>query len=51
VRSSLASLPPELYQQPLLAGADQLQLLDRRRRCLWQGPGREFDPSQALSNR
>jgi D-glycerate 3-kinase len=51
VRSSLASLPPELYQQPLLAGADQLQLLDRRRRCLWQGPGREFDPSQALLNR
>jgi D-glycerate 3-kinase len=45
VRSSLASLPPELYQQPLVAGADQLQLLDRRRRCLWQGPGREFDPS------
>jgi D-glycerate 3-kinase len=51
VRSSLASLPPELYQQPLVAGADQLQLLDRRRRCLWQGPGRGFDPSQALLNR
>jgi len=51
VRSSLASLPPELYQQPLLAGADQLLLLDRRRRCLWQGPGQEFDPSQALLNR
>ncbi len=50
VRSSLCSLPPELYLQPLLAGADQLKLLDRRRRCLWQGPGREFDPRQALVN-
>ena len=45
VRSSLCSLPPELYLQPLLAGADQLRLLDRRRRSLWEGPGREFDPS------
>lgn len=48
VRSSLCSLPPELYQKPLLAGADQIQLLDGRRRCRWQGPGREFDPGRAL---
>ena len=47
VRSSLCSLPPELYLKPLLAGADQVQLLDGRRRCLWQGPGREFDPGRA----
>ncbi len=47
VRSSLASLPPELYLLPLVAGADQLQLLDRRRRSLWEGPGWDFDPSQA----
>jgi D-glycerate 3-kinase len=45
VRSSLGSLPPELYLQPLLAGADQLRLLDCRRRSLWEGPGRDFDPS------
>ena len=48
VLSSLCSLPPELYQKPLLAGADQIQLLDGRRRCRWQGPGREFDPGRAL---
>ena len=47
VRSSLASLPPELYLQPLWAGADQLQLLDRCRRTVWEGPGRAFDPSQS----
>ena len=48
VRSSLCSLPPELYLKPLLPGADQIQLLDGRRRCRWQGPGREFDPGRAL---
>ena len=48
VRSSLCSLPPEHYLKPLLAGADQIQLLDGRRRCRWQGPGREFDPGRAL---
>jgi hypothetical protein len=31
---------------PLLRAADQVQVLDRRRRCLWQGPGRDFDPNQ-----
>ena len=46
VRSSLASLPPELYLKPLLQDADSVQVLDRRRRCLWQGPGRNFDASQ-----
>ena len=51
VRSSLVSLPPQLYLQPLLAGADQVQLLDRRRRCQWQGPGRDFDPSQVPLDR
>jgi D-glycerate 3-kinase len=50
VRSSLCSLPPALYMQPLLAGADQVKLLDRRRQCLWQGPGRDFDLSKALLN-
>ena len=48
VRSSLCSLPPELYLKPLLTGANQLRLLDCRRRSLWEGPGRDFDPSDAL---
>lgn len=34
VRSSLASLPPALYQEPLEATATRIAWLDRRRRCL-----------------
>jgi D-glycerate 3-kinase len=34
VRSSLCSLPPSLYQEPLLAAASGLARLDGRRRCL-----------------
>ncbi len=47
VRASLASLPPQLYLQPLLARADQVLWLDRRRRVQWQGPGPDFHPGQA----
>jgi D-glycerate 3-kinase len=39
VRSSLCSLPAPLYQQPLLARADWVRVLDGRRRYLWEGSG------------
>ena len=39
VRSSLCSLPAPLYQQPLLARADWVRVLDGRRRSLWEGSG------------
>lgn len=46
VRSSLCSLPPELYQLPLAAEAEALALLDGRRRCgdVW------LQPSPSLSS-
>jgi D-glycerate 3-kinase len=39
VRSSLCSLPPPLYQRPLLQRADLVRVLDGRRRSLWEGGG------------
>lgn len=41
VRASLGSLPPRLYQDPLLRKAQGVALLDGRRRCLWSGTGAE----------
>ena len=41
VRSSLGSLPPPLYQDPLLDAAAGVGVLDGRRRCLWSGTGAE----------
>jgi D-glycerate 3-kinase len=41
VRSSLGSLPPPLYQDPLLDSAAGVGVLDGRRRCLWSGTGAE----------
>jgi hypothetical protein len=34
VRATLASLPPPLYQDPLLRRADAVAILDGRRRCI-----------------
>lgn len=39
VDASIKSLPPALYQQPLLAHASWVRLLDGRRRCVWEGSG------------
>ena len=39
VRSSLCSLPPRLYQWPLVQRADLVRVLDGRRRSLWEGSG------------
>jgi len=39
VDASLKSLPPELYQQPVLARASWVRMLDARRRCVWEGSG------------
>lgn len=39
VRASLESLPPDLYQRPVLQRADWARVLDGRRRCLWEGSG------------
>lgn len=41
VDASLKSLPQEHYQQPLLNGALWVRVLDRQRRCLWEGCGAE----------
>jgi D-glycerate 3-kinase len=56
VRSSLCSLPPPLYQRPLVQRADLVRLLDGRRRSLWEGSGAEamgvleaIDETQASS--
>ena len=43
VRASLASLPPALYQDPVVARADALARLDGRRRCLWAGDRQALD--------
>lgn len=57
VRSSLESLPPRLYQDPLLPTAEGVAVLDGSRKCLWSGPGCEapgalaqLSPSSALSS-
>jgi D-glycerate 3-kinase len=39
VRASLCSLPPWLYQKPVLQRGDWVRLLDGRRRSLWEGSG------------
>ena len=39
VQASLKSLPPQLYQRPLLQRADWVRVLDRRRQPHWQGSG------------
>jgi D-glycerate 3-kinase len=49
VRATVRSLPPELYQDPLLGARDAgagngmapegVIVLDGRRRCIWAGPG------------
>ena len=39
VQSSLMSLPPELYQRPLMQQAAWVRLLDGRRRVIWEGGG------------
>jgi hypothetical protein len=54
VRATLRSLPPELYQDPLLGArgaaagdgmalgrviTEGVSILDGRRRCIWAGPG------------
>ena len=43
VRASLASLPPALYQDPVVARADAVAHLDGRRRCLWAGDRQALD--------
>ncbi|QVV68559.1 hypothetical protein [Synechococcus sp. LA31] len=39
VRASLNSLPPEVFQRPVLAKANWVRVLDGRRRALWEGSG------------
>jgi D-glycerate 3-kinase len=39
VQATLKSLPPDLYQGPVLARANGVRVLDRRRRCVWEGSG------------
>jgi D-glycerate 3-kinase len=39
VKATLRSLPPSLYQQPVLAQANEVRVLDGRRRCVWEGSG------------
>ena len=39
VTATLHSLPPDLYQQPVLALANSVRVLDQRRRCVWEGSG------------
>ncbi len=43
VRASLASLPPALYQEPVVVRADAVARLDGRRRCLWAGDRQALD--------
>ena len=51
IQASLESLPPPLYQRPLLHKAGWVRLLDSRRRVQWEGPGPEaaavLDQAQA----
>ncbi len=44
VDSSLLSLPPALYQRPLLPRAAWVRLLDGRRRVVWEGCGAAAPP-------
>ena len=39
VTATLGSLPPDLYQRPVLARANSVRVLDQRRRCVWEGSG------------
>ena len=39
VEATMKSLPPKLFQEPLLQQADWVRVLDGRRRCRWQGSG------------
>ena len=39
VKATLQSLPPRLYQQPVLADANSVRILDSRRRSVWEGSG------------
>jgi D-glycerate 3-kinase len=39
VTATLQSLPPDLYQQPVLAMANSVRVLDQRRRSVWEGSG------------
>ena len=39
VKATLRSLPPSLYQQPVLAKANHARVLDGRRRSVWEGSG------------
>jgi len=39
VKATLQSLPPSLYQQPVLAYANEVRVLDGRRRSVWEGSG------------
>jgi D-glycerate 3-kinase len=39
VTATLQSLPPDLYQQPVLALANSVRVLDQRRRSVWEGSG------------
>ena len=39
VTATLQSLPPDLYQQPVLATANHVRVLDQRRRSVWEGSG------------
>jgi len=39
VKATLQSLPPDLYQCPVLARANGVRVLDGRRRYVWEGSG------------
>jgi D-glycerate 3-kinase len=39
VKATLRSLPPVLYQRPVLAQANGVRVLDSRRRYVWEGSG------------
>ena len=40
VMASVKSLPPELFQRPVLAKANWVRVLDSRRRTVWEGSGK-----------
>ena len=49
VDASLKSLPPSLYQEPVLARADWVRVLDGRRRSVWEGSGAAALPHLQLA--